>query len=175
MSLIIGSHVSYKSNNQLVGSAREAIGYGANTFMFYTGAPQNTNRGDIRPEFTDEAKKLMEDNGIDINNVIVHAPYIVNLANMNNFNFSVSFLKEEVKRCSTLGIKYMVLHPGSAVNVSRIEAIENISKGLNLILDNDYDVKILLETMAGKGNEIGRSFEEKSFVRSEVFSHKSMH
>ena len=102
----------------------------------------------------------MEDNNIDINNVIVHAPYIVNLANMNNFNFSVSFLKEEVKRCSTLGIKYMVLHPGSAVNVSRIEAIENISKGLNLILDNDYDVKILLETMAGKGNEIGRSFEE---------------
>ena len=160
MSLIIGSHVSYKSNNQLVGSAREAIGYGANTFMFYTGAPQNTNRGDIRSEFTDEAKKLMEDNNIDINNVIVHAPYIVNLANMNNFNFSVSFLKEEVKRCSTLGIKYMVLHPGSAVNVSRIEAIENISKGLNLILDNDYDVKILLETMAGKGNEIGRSFEE---------------
>ena len=102
----------------------------------------------------------MDDNNIDINNVIVHAPYIVNLANMNNFNFSVSFLKEEVKRCSTLGIKYMVLHPGSAVNVSRIEAIENISKGLNLILDNDYDVKILLETMAGKGNEIGRSFEE---------------
>ena len=124
MSLIIGSHVSYKSNNQLVGSAREAIGYGANTFMFYTGAPQNTNRGDIRSEFTDEAKKLMDDSGIDINNVVVHAPYIVNLANMNNFNFSVSFLKEEVKRCSTLGIKYMVLHPGSAVNVSRIEAIE---------------------------------------------------
>ena len=171
MSLIIGSHVSYKSNNQLVGSTREAIGYGSNTFMFYTGAPQNTNRGDIRPEFTDEAKKLMEDNGIDINNVIVHAPYIVNLANMNNFNFSVSFLKEEVKRCSTLGIKYMVLHPGSAVNVSRIEAIENISKGLNLILDNDYDVKILLETMAGKGNEIGRSFEELARI-IELVDHK---
>ena len=168
MSLIIGSHVSYKSNNQLVGSAREAIGYGANTFMFYTGAPQNTNRGDIRSEFTDEAKKLMEDNGIDINNVIVHAPYIVNLANMNNFNFSVSFLKEEVKRCSTLGIKYMVLHPGSAVNVSRIEAIENISKGLNLILDNDYDVKILLETMAGKGNEIGKDFNELKQIIDKV-------
>ena len=168
MSLIIGSHVSYKSNNQLVGSAREAIGYGANTFMFYTGAPQNTNRGDIRPEFTDEAKKLMDDNGIDINNVIVHAPYIVNLANMNNFNFSVSFLKEEVKRCSTLGIKYMVLHPGSAVNVSRIEAIENISKGLNLILDNDYDVKILLETMAGKGNEIGKDFNELKQIIDKV-------
>ena len=86
MSLIIGSHVSYKSNNQLVGSTREAIGYGANTFMFYTGAPQNTVRGKINNELTKEAQKLMEDNNIDINNVIVHAPYIVNLANMNNFN-----------------------------------------------------------------------------------------
>lgn len=168
MSLIIGSHVSYKSNNQLVGSTREAIGYGANTFMFYTGAPQNTIRGDINNELTKEAQKLMEDNNIDINNVIVHAPYIVNLANMNNFNFSVSFLKEEVKRCSTLGIKYMVLHPGSAVNVSRIEAIENISKGLNLILDNDYDVKILLETMAGKGNEIGKDFNELKQIIDKV-------
>lgn len=168
MSLIIGSHVSYKNNNQLVGSTREAIGYGANTFMFYTGAPQNTIRGDINNELTKEAQKLMEDNNIDINNVIVHAPYIVNLANMNNFNFSVSFLKEEVKRCSTLGIKYMVLHPGSAVNVSRIEAIENISKGLNLILDNDYDVKILLETMAGKGNEIGKDFNELKQIIDKV-------
>ena len=168
MSLIIGSHVSYKSNNQLVGSTREAIGYGANTFMFYTGAPQNTVRGEINNELTKEAQKLMEDNNIDINNVIVHAPYIVNLANMNNFNFSVSFLKEEVKRCSTLGIKYMVLHPGSAVNVSRIEAIENISKGLNLILDNDYDVKILLETMAGKGNEIGKDFNELKQIIDKV-------
>lgn len=168
MSLIIGSHVSYKNNNQLVGSTREAIGYGANTFMFYTGAPQNTIRGEINNELTKEAQKLMEDNNIDINNVIVHAPYIVNLANMNNFNFSVSFLKEEVKRCSTLGIKYMVLHPGSAVNVSRIEAIENISKGLNLILDNDYDVKILLETMAGKGNEIGKDFNELKQIIDKV-------
>lgn len=168
MSLIIGSHVSYKSNNQLVGSTREAIGYGANTFMFYTGAPQNTVRGEVNNELTKEAQKLMEDNNIDINNVIVHAPYIVNLANMNNFNFSVSFLKEEVKRCSTLGIKYMVLHPGSAVNVSRIEAIENISKGLNLILDNDYDVKILLETMAGKGNEIGKDFNELKQIIDKV-------
>lgn len=168
MSLIIGSHVSYKSNNQLVGSTREAIGYGANTFMFYTGAPQNTIRGEVNNELTKEAQKLMEDNNIDINNVIVHAPYIVNLANMNNFNFSVSFLKEEVKRCSTLGIKYMVLHPGSAVNVSRIEAIENISKGLNLILDNDYDVKILLETMAGKGNEIGKDFNELKQIIDKV-------
>ena len=168
MSLIIGSHVSYKSSNQLVGSTREAISYGANTFMFYTGAPQNTIRGEINNELTKEAQKLMEDNNIDINNVIVHAPYIVNLANMNNFNFSVEFLKQELERCNILDIKYMVLHPGSAVNVSRNEAIDNISRGLNLILDNDYNTTILLETMAGKGNEIGRDFNELKQIIDKV-------
>lgn len=168
MSLIIGSHVSYKSNNQLVGSTCEAISYGANTFMFYTGAPQNTKRGEINTELTKEAQKLMKDNNIDINKVIIHAPYIVNLANPNNFNFSVSFLKQELERCNILGIKYMVLHPGSAVNVSRSEALDNISKGLNLILDNDYDVKILLETMAGKGNEIGKDFYELKQIIDKV-------
>lgn len=168
MSLIIGSHVSYKSSNQLVGTTEEAISYGANTFMFYTGAPQNTIRGEINNELTKEAQKLMEDNNIDINNVIVHAPYIVNLANMNNFNFSVEFLKQELERCNILGIKYMVLHPGSAVNVSRSEAIDNISRGLNLILDNDYNTIILLETMAGKGNEIGKDFYELKQIIDKV-------
>lgn len=160
MKLIIGSHVSYKNSSQLLGSVKEAISYKANTFMFYTGAPQNTNRGVILDELTMEAYKLMKDNDIDLEKVIVHAPYIVNLANFNNFDFSVAFLINEVERCNMLGVKYLVLHPGSAVNCSREEAISNISKGLNLILDNDYDVTILLETMAGKGNEVGKSFEE---------------
>ena len=168
MKLIIGSHVSYKNDSQLLGSVKEAIGYGANTFMFYTGAPQNTNRGIINDNLTNEAIKMMSDNDIDISNVIVHAPYIVNLANMNNFDFSVEFLKGELERCSVLGIKKMVLHPGSAVNCSREEAIINISDGLNLILDNNYDVTILLETMAGKGNEIGRSFEELKSIMDRV-------
>lgn len=164
MNLIIGSHVSYKNNTGLLGSIRDALSYGANTFMFYTGAPQNTIRGEINDDLTLEAHKLMKENNIDIEKVIVHAPYIVNLANMNNFDFSVSFLKKEVERCSKFGIKYMVLHPGSAVNTSREEAIKNIIDGLNLILDNNFDVTILLETMAGKGNEMGRSFEELSSI-----------
>ena len=173
MELIIGSHVSYKNDSQLLGSVKETIGYGANTFMFYTGAPQNTNRGIINDNLTNEAIKMMSDNDIDISNVIVHAPYIVNLANMNNFDFSVEFLKGELERCSVLGIKKMMLHPGSAVNCSREEAIINISDGLNLILDNNYDVTILLETMAGKGNEIGRSFEElKSIIDRVKFKDK---
>lgn len=160
MSLIIGSHVSYKSDTGLLGSALEAISYNANTFMFYTGAPQNTMRSNINMDIVNKAYSIMKDNNIDINNIIVHAPYIVNLANINNFDFSVSFLKSEVERCHLLGVKQMVLHPGSAVNVSRDEAIKNISDGLNLILDNNYNVKILLETMAGKGSEIGKTFDE---------------
>ena len=173
MNLIIGSHVSYKNNTGLLGSVKEAISYGANTFMFYTGAPQNTMRGEINDKLTSEALELMKENNIDISKVIVHAPYIVNLGNMNNFDFSVSFLRKEVERCNVLGVKYLVLHPGSAVNCSREEAINNISNGLNLILDNDYDVTILLETMAGKGNEIGRSFEElKSIIDKVKFKDK---
>ena len=164
MELIIGSHVSYKNSTGMLGSVEEALSYGANTFMFYTGAPQNTNRGQINDSLTLEAYKLMKENNIDLEKVVVHAPYIVNLANFNNFDFSVSFLTSEVERCSLLGIKYLVLHPGSAVNTSREEAIKNIAKGLNLILDNDYDVTILLETMAGKGNEVGKTFEELSSI-----------
>ena len=171
MNLIIGSHVSYKNNTGMLGSVKEALSYGANTFMFYTGAPQNTNRGQINDSLTLEAYKLMKENNIDLEKVIVHAPYIVNLANFNNFDFSVSFLTNEVERCHLLGVKYLVLHPGSAVNTSREEAIKNIAKGLNLILDNDYNVTILLETMAGKGNEVGKTFEElKSII--DLVEHK---
>lgn len=168
MELIIGSHVSYKSDTQLFGSAKEALSYGANTFMFYTGAPQNTNRGMINDKLTEEAYKLMQENNIKLEKVIVHAPYIVNLANNTNFDFSVSFLKGEIERCHMLGIKYMVLHPGSAVNSSREEAITSISDGLNLILDNNYDVTILLETMAGKGNEVGRTLDEIALIIDKV-------
>ena len=160
MDLIIGSHVSFKNNKQLLGCVEETLSYKANAFMFYTGAPQNTNRLEVKDELTLEAYKLMKENNIDLNNVIVHAPYIVNLANSKNFDFSVSFLINEVERCNLLGINKMVLHPGSAVEGNRDIAINNIIKGLNLILDNDYNVTICLETMAGKGNEIGKNFEE---------------
>lgn len=173
MNLIIGSHVSYKNNTGLLGSVKEALSYGSNTFMFYTGAPQNTNRGEIDGSLTLKAHQLMKGNDMDISKVIVHAPYIVNLANPNNFDFSVSFLRSEVERCNVLGVRYMVLHPGSAVNVTRDEAISNIADGLNLILDNSFNVTIILETMAGKGNEIGRTPEElKSIIDKVKFKDK---
>ena len=164
--LIIGSHVSFKSD-QLLGSLKEALSYNANTFMFYTGAPQNTKRNDLNDILTSKALELMKENNIDINNVIVHAPYIVNVATCDDEKhmFAVNFLKQELDRCSKLHVKYMVLHPGSAVNESREEAINNVIKTLNEVLDENIDVSILLETMAGKGNEIGiNTLELKNII-----------
>lgn len=157
--MIIGSHVSFNKNEQLVGSVRESISYGANTFMFYTGAPQNTIRLPIDSGLTHEAFSLMKENGIDFNNVIVHAPYIVNLANEKNFDFSISFLREELKRVEELGFDKVVLHPGSHVGIGSDKAIENIVYCLNKVLV-DTNVKVLLETMAGKGTEVGINFSE---------------
>ena len=159
--LIIGSHVGYKKDSGLVGSVREALNYNANTFMFYTGAPQNTVRSAIDLDNVREAYKLMEDNNISKDNIIVHAPYIINLANPDKFDFSCRFLSEELKRVDTFGFKYLVLHPGSHVGLGKETGITNIIKALNLVLENDFtNVTILLETMAGKGSEIGRNFDE---------------
>ena len=116
--LLIGSHVSFDQKEQLIKSVREASSYGANTFMFYTGAPQNTRRANLDSALTKTAITEMEKNGIVFEQVIVHAPYIVNLANRkeeDKFSFSVNFLKQEIVRCHTLGCRYLVLHPGSHV------------------------------------------------------------
>ena len=160
--LIIGSHVGFKKDSQLLGSLKEALSYGANTFMFYTGAPQNTSRYPIQDGLTLEAMTLMKEKDFDYSKVVVHAPYIINLANdkdPDKFMFSVRFLQEELERCELLGIRAMVLHPGSHVGLGMDTAISNIAKGLNMILGT-HDVTVLLETMAGKGTEVGSSLEE---------------
>ena len=161
--LIIGSHVGFNKNTQLVGSLEEALSYGANTFMFYTGAPQNTARSPIEDGLTLEAMTMMKEINFDYSKVIVHAPYIINLANSDKekLQFSIRFLKEEIHRCEQLGIKYLVLHPGSHVGEGVETGINTIIKALNMVLQGmDTNVMILLETMAGKGTEVGKTLEE---------------
>ncbi len=167
--MIIGSHVSF-GKEQLYASVKEAVSYQANTFMFYTGAPQNTIRKEIDINLVKKAQELMSANNININNVICHAPYIVNPASNDLIkqDFAVSFLQEEIRRCSLMGVTKMVLHPGSAVNETREEGLNNIVKVLDRVLDNPYDVKILLETMAGKGNECGINLEEINYLIKNV-------
>lgn len=173
--MIIGSHVSFDSKEQLVKSVKEAISYGANTFMFYTGAPQNTNRCVINDRLTIEAYELMKNNDIDVNNVICHAPYIINLANDNDpskYDFSINFLKNEVNRLESLGIKYLVLHPGSSVGIERMKALDNIANALNYVINDETSVTILLETMAGKGTECGKNIEELKYIIDKVNNKK---
>lgn len=171
--LIIGSHVGFTSKEQLLGSVKEAISYGSNTFMFYTGAPQNTKRLPIDDNLTYEAYKLMKENNIDLSKVIIHAPYIVNLGNLENFDFSISFLKEELRRANLLGIKNVVLHPGASVKYTKEESIQSIIDGLNQILDNNLDTTICLETMSGKGSELGCTLEEiKTIIDGVKFKNK---
>lgn len=164
--LIIGSHVSF-GNNQLIGAVEEALSYGANTFMFYTGAPTNTVRKKIDEAAIKKAQQLMQDNNIDIDNVICHAPYIVNPANATDsdkYQFSIDFIRNELKRCDEMGIKQMVLHPGSAVKITKEEGLNNIVNALNKVLDGTTHCKILLETMAGKGSECASTIDEMAYL-----------
>ena len=160
--------MSFNSKKQLLGSALEALSYNANTFMIYTGGAQSTIRSGINDEYTYEAFKVMLENNINPKNVIVHAPYIVNLANKSDekkYEFYIEFLINELNRVKELGLDKIVLHPGSATTCIKEEALSNIAEGINKIYEKTTDVMILLEYMAGKGNEVGTSIDElKSII-----------
>lgn len=164
--MILGSHVKF-NKEQLYGSVKEAISYGANTFMFYTGAPQNTIRSILNEELTHQAWNLMKENNIDINNVICHAPYIINLANkvnLDSWDFSINFLRNEIDRCEAMGIKYIVVHPGNHLTNSLEVALKNITEALNLVINREDNCMILIETMAGKGTECGKTIDELKVI-----------
>lgn len=157
----IGSHVGMSGKDMLLGSAKEAVSYGANTFMFYTGAPQNTRRKEISELNIDAAWTYMEEHGI--HEIVVHAPYIINLGNAvkpETYELAVNFLRTEIARTESCKSKVLILHPGAHVGEGADTGIRQIVKGLNEVLTKDTNLYIALETMAGKGSEIGRSFEE---------------
>ncbi|WP_174613829.1 deoxyribonuclease IV [Virgibacillus ihumii] len=159
--LKIGSHVSMSGKKMLLGSSEEAVSYGSNAFMIYTGAPQNTRRKPIEDLNIDAGREHMQQNGIE--DLVVHAPYIINIGNTvkkETFELGVTFLRNEIDRTAALGAKQIVLHPGAHVGAGADKGIEKIIEGLNEVLEKEKDVQIALETMAGKGTEIGRSFDE---------------
>lgn len=159
--MIIGSHVGMSGKDMLLGSAKEAVTYGADTFMFYTGAPQNTKRKDISELNIDPAWKYMEEHGI--RQILVHAPYIINLANTvkpETYELAEEFLALEIDRTAACKSSTLILHPGAHVGAGVSAGIAQIIRGLNHILTKETTVNVALETMAGKGTEIGRSFEE---------------
>ena len=169
--LLIGSHVGMKARKFLLGSVEEALSYNATTFMFYTGAPQNTRRKPVSELRVDEAKALMKEYGIDLNNIVVHAPYIINLGNTvkkETYELAVSFLKEEIRRVEEIGATRLVLHPGAHVKAGEEAGLNAIIDGLNEVLTPDTEVTIALETMAGKGTELGTSFDQLAYIIDHV-------
>ncbi|GAJ25484.1 endonuclease IV [Liquorilactobacillus sucicola DSM 21376 = JCM 15457] len=167
--MLLGSHVGMKGRQMLLGSAEEAAAYGATTFMVYTGAPQNTRRKKIADMNIEAGQAFMQEH--NLSNIVVHAPYIINLGNTKkpeNFAFAVSFLRDEVKRAEALGAKQMTFHPGAHVGAGAAAAIANIIKGLNEVIEPEQKLQIAIETMAGKGTEVGRTFEEIAQIISGV-------
>ncbi len=162
----IGSHVGMAGKEMFLASVKEAHSYGANVLMLYTGAPQNTRRKEIRDLNIEEGWEYAKEAGIE--EIVVHAPYIINLANTvkpETFELAVEFLEKEIKRTAAMRSKILVLHPGSALDAGAEAGIAQAVKGLNMVLDdNADDVYIALETMAGKGSEIGRTFEELKMI-----------
>lgn len=165
----IGSHVGMSGKDMFLNSVKEAVSYNADTFMLYTGAPQNTHRKDISELNINAGLEYMKKNQID--EFIVHAPYIINLGNTiksETFEIAVKFLQVELERTNAMKSKVLVLHPGAHVGAGESAAIDQISKGLNEILTKDTNVFIALETMSGKGSEVGKNFEELAMIYDKV-------
>lgn len=167
----IGSHVSMSAPDYVLGSVKEALSYGANALMLYTGAPQNTRRKDMSELKIEEALRLMDENGIERSSVIVHAPYIINLANcmrQETFELGVEFLQKEIERVKALQASILVLHPGSHVKAGEEAGLEKIVEGLDLAMEHIDNVQIAIETMAGKGSELGYSFSHIRYLIDHV-------
>ncbi len=158
----IGSHVKMAGKEMFLGSVKEAESYGASVLMLYTGAPQNTVRKEIKDLNIEAGWEYAGKAGIE--EIVVHAPYIINLGNTTKpetFELGVTFLEKEIKRTAAMRSKILILHPGAHVGAGEEAGLAQIIKGLNLVLDeNEDDVFIALETMAGKGSELGKTFEE---------------
>lgn len=171
----IGSHVGMSGKEMFLGSVKEALSYGADTFMIYTGAPQNTRRKAINELRIEEGWALMKEQGID--DFIVHAPYIINLGNAvkpETFEIATEFLALEINRTQALGGSVLVLHPGAHVGEGSEIGIKKIIEGLNEVLSSDQNVYVALETMAGKGSEVGRSFEELARIYDGVIHNQNL-
>lgn len=167
--LKIGSHVSF-SKKGLLNAVNEAVSYGSTSFMIYTGAPQNTRRKPMEEQFVEEGKEVMAEHGIKMEDIVVHAPYIINLASFKKqtFRLAVDFLQDEIERTDYLGVKNIVLHPGSYTEKDPQYGIKRIAEGLNEVLHKGQQTNIALETMAGKGTEVGRRFEELAAIIDKV-------
>ena len=164
--LNIGCHLSTTKGFENMG--KEALSIGANTFQFFTRNPRGGKAKDIDPLDIEKLKKIMEEN--NFSKILAHAPYTLNAcsADERTREFAIEMMADDLKRMEYLpGILYN-FHPGSHVKQGVEVGIDYIVEMLNTVLKPEQTTKVLLETMAGKGTEVGRSFEEIAEIISKV-------
>jgi deoxyribonuclease IV len=169
--LILGRHCLVRTPEYLFGAVKEALNYEANALMIYLGAPQNSFRQPLNNLKVPEFKQILKKNNINIDNVVVHGSYLINLGNAVDkkvFNYSVEFLKKEIRLMQEIGLKLLVLHPGNHLTTSKEAGLRQIIQGINLVLEENSKVRIALETMSGKGSELGTTFEQLKFIIDKV-------
>ncbi len=156
--MYIGSHISASKGFEAMG--KQALKLGANTFAFFTRNPRGGKAKEIDPADVDKLLALMEEH--HFGKLVAHAPYTMNLcaAKENVRNFSMEMFQDDLKRMDYLPGNYYNFHPGSHVGQGAEQGIEMIAEALNGALFEEQTTTVLLETMAGKGSEVGRSFEE---------------
>ncbi|UUD35551.1 deoxyribonuclease IV [Mycoplasmopsis caviae] len=161
----LGSHISFKSPNYLVGSIEESLKNKANCTMIFLGAPQNTKRVEPSLYKLDEYKQKYE-NLIKPQDIIIHAPYIINPTSKDKSksSFAIDFLIKEIERMNYIGAKYLVLHPGSYTKYQLQESLEQLVSSLSEVLAKTKDVIICIETMSGKGSEVGINFNQLAYL-----------
>ena len=169
--LRIGCHLS--SSKGFFHMGKEAVKIGANTFQFFTRNPRGSRAKEIDPE--DVRKFLEYAQEHDICQILAHAPYTLNPCSKDakTREFAWMTMEDDLKRMEYVPGNCYNFHPGSHVGQGAQEGIRMISEMLNQILKEEQHTTVLLETMAGKGTEVGRSFEELAQIldRVELKSH----
>ncbi len=162
--ILLGAHLSYKKDTQLLGTIKDAITIGATSGAFYISNSRGYSKFEQDLDKVNEAKELAKDNGIDLKNFIVHSPLVGNLASLDKekptHELTFKSYLEDLKMLEAAGIKYYNFHPGSWPD--REKGIQQIAKGINELhkQTKGHNTVILLETMMAKGNYIGRVFED---------------
>lgn len=156
--LAIGCHLSTSDGFGVMG--RTALDIGATTFAFFTRNPRGGKAKAIDPDDVAALRALMEKNGFG--KLVAHAPYTMNLCSAKavTVDFARRAMADDLVRMESLPGNYYNFHPGSHVKQGAERGIELICEGLNEVLEPGIRTTVLLETMAGKGTEVGRSFEE---------------
>lgn len=164
MNDLLGGTVRNASPDQLAGSVKEALSYDADTFMVYLGPPQSSYRRPLSELHVAEMTRLMQENAMDITKAVIHAPYIVNLAQADDEkrNYAVDFITREATEAIDAGFSRMVVHPGAFLEATPQEGLARIAKSLNEVSSrlSSPSFSILVETMAGKGSEACHVFGE---------------